>query len=300
MRAIDLGLLALAGLLGALMSRTSLCTVAAMQQCVRERRWEALRPILAASSAAGLVLVIAHLLAPGSVSLPDARAPGATLLLGALLLAAGAVLNGACYLGSVLYIGRGNSNFLFTLLGLGIAARWMGSLPAAAPSSGPMAIGAWAALVCVALFGVCLGFALRKSARGSAALAAAGVGLCAGAVYAQHPGWSYGALIDAAAGAGHAMPGMAWSAALLFAGATAGALLQHRWQFVRPDGWRALRCLAGGALMGAGAHAIPGGNDMLLLWVIPGLAFYGLVAYALMAGAVAGMLWLGGRAEPGR
>ncbi len=34
--------------------------------------------------------------------------------------------------------------------------------------------------------------------------------------------------------------------------------------------------------MGCGAALIPGGNDILLLWAIPGLTAYGLVAFALM------------------
>jgi hypothetical protein len=291
MTAIDFGLLALTGLLGALMSRTSLCTVAAVQRCVRERRWHGLRPILAATSAAGLVLVAAHAAAPGAVALPPDHRLGVALLLGALLLAAGAVLNGACYLGSVLYIGRGDSNFLFTLLGLGLAARWTYALPVSAPGHPAMPDALPAVAACVLALGLCLGLALR----GTTGLAAAGVGLCAGAVFALHPGWSYGALIETFAGARHAMVNASLSAALLFAGATAGALLQHRWQFVPPGALRATRCLAGGVLMGAGAHAIPGGNDMLLLWAIPGLAAYGAVAYALMAGTVAGLLWLGER-----
>lgn len=292
----DLTLLALTALLGALMSRTSLCTVAAVQHCVRERSGQALRPMLAATSAAGLVLLLGHLLAPGAVALPVGHVLGWPLAIGAVLLGAGALVNGACYLGSVQYLGRGNANFLFTLLGLWLAARAAVGMPSSAAGGMAMA----ALLPGVALFAAGLAFALvlRK-----ATLAAAAVGACAGVVYASHPAWSYGALLESIGGAGHGMStgmpaGMGTavaSAALLFAGCAAGALLQHRWQFVRPQPRRAARCLAGGFVMGTGAHLIPGGNDMLLLWAIPGLAAYGAVAYALMAASIGVTVWAGGQ-----
>jgi hypothetical protein len=50
------------------------------------------------------------------------------------------------------------------------------------------------------------------------------------------------------------------SAIVLFAGAIGAAVLACRFNLQRPTLWRALRCLAGGAVMGCGAAAIPGGN----------------------------------------
>jgi Sulphur transport len=87
------------------------------------------------------------------------------------------------------------------------------------------------------------------------------------------------------------MTGLA-SALMLFAGATLGALLQHRWRLAPLEPLRAARCLAGGFVMGWGAHLVPGGNDMLLLWAIPGLALYGLLAYLVMLVTVAALLCL--------
>ena len=39
--------------------------------------------------------------------------------------------------------------------------------------------------------------------------------------------------------------------------------------------------------MGFGAQIIPGGNDTLLLWTIPGLATYGALAYGTMIAVIA-------------
>ncbi len=39
--------------------------------------------------------------------------------------------------------------------------------------------------------------------------------------------------------------------------------------------------------MGIGASGVPGGNDTLLMWTIPGLALYGAVAYLVMIATIA-------------
>ena len=60
----------------------------------------------------------------------------------------------------------------------------------------------------------------------------------------------------------------------------------------------ALTNLAGGFLMGIGASAVPGGNDVLLMWTIPGLTLYGLVAYLTMIGAIAIAMLIGKKFKP--
>lgn len=289
MTSLQPGLIALTAVLGLLMSRTSLCTLAGVQQCLRERSLAGLRPMLAAAAAAGLVLLAASRLWPARIVLPPAQPIAASLLAGGVLLGAGALLNGGCYLGSVLYIGRGNANFLLTLLGLGLAAR-----AAAAPMRWPAGAAQHAAmgtvlLLGLVLFALLLGLALGRR-RPAVVLAAGAAGLVAGAIYALQPAWSYGVVVDALARSEGGMLPALLSALMLFAGASVGALLQHRWQFVAPAPLKSLRCLAGGFLMGCGAHLVPGGNDLLLLWAIPGLTLYGLLAYLVMAATIALLL----------
>ena len=45
--------------------------------------------------------------------------------------------------------------------------------------------------------------------------------------------------------------------------------------------------------MGIGASAVPGGNDVLLMWTIPGLTLYGLVAYLTMIATIAVVMLIG-------
>ena len=47
--------------------------------------------------------------------------------------------------------------------------------------------------------------------------------------------------------------------------------------------------------MGIGAAQVPGGNDLLLLWAIPGLTIYGVLAYGSMLLLIAAGLLLGKR-----
>jgi toxin CptA len=282
-------------LLGAALSQVSLCAVAATQQWVVMRQAAGLQRLLLAASGAGVVLLVLSRCLPKPALLPADLPINVTLVVGSVLLAVGALLNGACYLGSVLYLGSGNMNFLFTLIGLGLGMRCSQLAGAAAVvASGlpatPVRPLRWAGLVTYALI-VTLCLWLTRVRR--TVLWPLCAGLFAALVYARHPGWSYGQLIDSVAHAD--WRGMTWLANLavlaLFAGAIAGSIYTGRWHWQWPAPARVLRCLSGGILMGVGAGYIPGGNDMLLLWSIPGLALYGAVAYLIMMATLAALLY---------
>lgn len=283
-------LLLLTFALGALLSRVSLCAVAGMQQAVCHGNFTGLERLILAACGAGLSLLLLAGLLPGQVRLPNDMHLHMRLLAGAVLLGVGAMLNGGCYLGSVLYLGTGNLNFLFTLLGLGLglrgAAVWS-PLPFAATPVLRMAMGyLWVAGL--AAF-VILILVLIWRRRGKGQWLALCAGLLAGLVYARHPDWSYGSALEALARGHTALTH--WrahiSAFTLFAGAIGAAIVGGRFCLRWPTPLRAVRCLGGGAIMGCGAALVPGGNDSLLLWAIPGLTAYGAVAFGLMLGVMA-------------
>ncbi len=285
----DALLLLLTFALGVALSRVSLCAVAGVQQAVVAGDLSGLRRLALAASSAGVVLLLLAGLAPASVLLPGAVPFHAGVISGGLLLGVGALLNGGCYLGSVLYLGSGNLNFLFTLAGIGVGARVAEALAplAAGASSAPHA-----AMGSLWIAGA-IGFALlvvvlMRRARPPAAWLALCAGLLAGLVYARHPGWSYGTVLETLAHGRLAL--MDWtanlSALLLFVGALAGATWAGRFHLRWPTLSRALRCASGGLVMGFGAALVPGGNDTLLLWAIPGLTIYGVLAYLVMLGVI--------------
>jgi len=287
---IDTLLLLLTFALGAVLARVSLCAVAGVQRAMSARDYAGLQRLALAASGAGIVLLVLAGIAPDSVLLPSALPFHAGVVAGGVLLGLGALVNGGCYLGSVLYLGSGNVNFLLTLAGIAAGARAAEAfalLPATGAAGARIAMGyAWIGGTLVfALLTLLLLWRARPAARWVALLA----GLLAGLVYARHPGWSYGTVLDALA---HGrLSRMDWganlSALLLFAGALAGAWLSGTFRLQRAEWRRALRCAAGGLIMGCGAALVPGGNDSLLLWAIPGLTFYGTLAYFLMLATIA-------------
>lgn len=285
----DVLLLLLTLTLGTLLSRISLCAVAGMQQLVMARNYVGLTRLLLAASGSGLSLLLLAGLLSDHVWLPTDPIYHAGIIAGGALLGLGAMINGGCYLGSVLYLGTGNLNFLFTLVGIGLGLRGaevLAPLPIAVAPGLHMATGyLWlAGLSAFSLIVVVLMRWRRVKGQWLALL----TGLLAGIVYARQPGWSYGSALEALA---HGRSGLShWRADLaavtLFAGAIGSATLAGRFHLQWPMLKRASRCFAGGAIMGCGAALVPGGNDNLLLWAIPGLTLYGLLAYGLMLGVI--------------
>ena len=121
--AADLLLLGLAFALGACLAHTSLCLVAALQAALVERRLQGLCTQLVALCTAGAVLTLLAAALPALVHLPAERGVSLAVIGGAAILGVGALVNGGCYLGSILYLGRGRSDFLFTLVGIAAASR---------------------------------------------------------------------------------------------------------------------------------------------------------------------------------
>ena len=288
---LDVLLLLMTFGLGALLSRVSLCAVGAVQQRIVFGKSAGLKRLLLAAAGSGVTLLLCAAWAPDMLHLPADPTFRWGIVAGGVLLGIGAMINGGCYLGSVLYLGTGNMNFLFTLLGIGVGLRGAALLAPLAGSDGPglrMSMGAqW--LWGLSAFAVIIVVLMRgKHPRGTGLWVALLVGLLAGLVYARQPGWSYGTALEALS---HGRRGLAqWrtslSALALFAGAIGEAALAGRFLLQPPNLQRALRCLAGGSVMGFGAALVPGGNDNLLLWAIPGLTRYGVLAYGLMLGVI--------------
>jgi hypothetical protein len=243
---------------------------------------------------------------PDAVRLPIEHGVSWLLIGGGLLMGAGSALNGGCFVGSIVRIGSGDLNFLATLIGIGVGLRLMdafasqfvpgdadvirreaaGSLGYAVAWLTFLAVGIGAAAVAWRRNGV---QGLTLHGRWPRSLTLSATGILAGLMFARNPDWTYATTIEALAYADRAPIGwpplIAPIALFLGAMSSSHASGRFRLQLLRPAG--ALRCLSGGVLMGIGAGFIPGGNDTLLLWAIPGLTIYGTVAYAVMASSIA-------------
>ena len=288
----DAWLIAVVAGLGWCLARASLCAVAATQEVVSSGRLTGLRMQCVVAGSAGLVLLGLSLRQGQGVLLPGSDAALAQISVAAAVMAVGALLNGGCYLGSIMYLGRGKTNFLFTLLGIALAARidlaaHIGVAAHArlvqAPTAGVLWLAMGVYLACVV---ATVRAARATSDPDSASRLAHTViaGILAGVLMHQLPGWGYNAAL-ASLGRGGVAPVDAFSvllACVLFVAAVGSCLVAGQWKPEAPTLRGSLRCLAGGFVLETAAHAIPGGSDGLLLWAMPGLGVYGFLAYGVI------------------
>lgn len=278
--------------LGWCLARASLCAVAATQEAVLFRRATSLYMQILVVAAAGVVLLALFLWQAAGTRLPASDATLLQVALAAALMAGGALLNGGCYLGSVLYLGRGKGSFLFSLLGIALAARvdLPGYAGVAAHAGQALAPDTGVLRSAIPVFLVCVAVAVRAARAGCPVGVDARIvhtllaGILAGALMHQMPGWGYNSALSALGRLG-LVPVDTTSVLLacaLFAGAVASCIAAGQWQPEAPTLAGALRCLAGGFVLETAARGIPSGNDGLLLWVMPGLGLYGFLAYGVI------------------
>lgn len=296
--------LPLAFLMGAAAQKGSICAVAVARELLDRERPRHLIAIAACSAWVLAVTVPLAWLVPRdtlAVSLPLTW----TIPAGAVLFGVGAVLNNGCAFSTITRCAAGDLSKLATALGLlaglaavlqvpalGTAASPRGDLsPLAAPQP-------WSAILVLVLLG--LGTAkivslFRTGAwrdawsrpRWSPFAATAVIGVAGGTLYALHGAWMYTSLLPRALGRSVSPDTIpVWEIVALTLAVLAGAGLSARRAGLvrlRLDPAWAGRSFLGGVLMGAGGALAAGGNDVLVLHVIPALAPHGLVAFAAMA-----------------
>lgn len=290
-------------LIGLSVGQASTCAVSAAKEIVHHGRARLLLGFLIAGGVAGMLCLPLAWTLGMRAGLPPETTIGGTLVLGALLLAAGALVNDACLLGTLARLSQGEVRFLAVPVGLGAGYALMvwAELPPVAvrpnlferPERPAVAL----VLASAALAG--LGWLLlgRGGDVGSAGrwrlrtsmLVLGGAGTL---LFVLTPGWTYAEavrqIVLEAAGTmpeAQLLAAVVTGAATLVGALTAG-LLSGRFRFKRPALGLVLRSLAGGALMAIGAAHVPGGNDHLLLWAVPGGSVSGLVAYLIMSAAI--------------
>lgn len=302
------------GVMGFAIQRGATCTVAAVDELLTRRRAHRLLAMLEASLwvAGGLALAqLAHI--PGSM--PAGYAVSAWTVVGGALLGLGAWVNKACVFGAVARLGSGEWAYAATPVGFFVgclSVMPLFSRPVASPLADASPLFHASTLLAVMFVAFVL-WRLRPGLAGlrgpdrlnrlsqkiwtpHAATIVIGVSFVVTLLVAGR--WAY---TDVLADLARAMEGASVSLALpvllltaLYVGALVGGLTAGRWQFMRASAWQALRCFAGGVVMGWGSLLIPGSNDGLVLIGIPLLRPYAWLAFASMFGAIAAAMLVQG------
>lgn len=321
---------ALAGLVGFFADRTSICTVKAVEEMLTTRRAFMLagfaKTVLWVTGTTVWLVWWLGVASPAPLAF-DIVWSG---VLGGVLFGIGAVLNGGCAFATLTRFGNGNLGMIVTLSGFAAGVITYEWANIATASIGTVRAAPWIELSVgsATALGISLTlwmiwetvrllrtaptmrwWTLLPSPRYRLSTAAAVIGVSNGILYACLGTWSYthtlrrsvGELVaPVEAGTGQVSGFMLWWLFLaLLVGVLVSSVLGRRFALAwKPQkGWSGY--FGGGTLMGFGAAAVPGGNDVLLLNAIPGLSPHALPAYiAMLAGiwlALIVVKWRGGR-----
>jgi hypothetical protein len=209
--------------------------------------------------------------------------PTLRILFGAIVFAAGAALNGACSIGTITRLCRGDTGYAATLAGaLAVSLLVPRTRLPAAPAPDGVATWGFEWFAVIALLTLVPLLALRRYLAWRIILSFAGVGLIAATLANLQGDWTWlRVLTRVQAGLPVRYEIVACIAAVLV-GATVTALLRHRFRLIRPNPRTMLREAAGGAMMAVGAVLIPGGNDVLLVYGVPSGSPHALAAFAII------------------
>lgn len=301
---------AAAFLTGMAIQRGNTCTVAAIDKSLDGDHGLLIGILEAMVGIAGLYGLL-H--AAGGLDVAIPRIPvGASLLAGALLLGAGASLNGACATGTIARIGSGNPVFVLTPLGILAGAVLAGhaferAIPPArhipAPSNHFAVLIAAAAGVYAVwrLVNVVRRHGLKPPDRWTKwplhpRAATALIALLVGIMTVSVGPWAYTDYISQLS-RGHVMhPVLLTSLVIaLVAGSVVAGLSRDDFRLTPPTVRWAARCLAGGMLIGVGLRVLPGAHDSMTLVSIPLGSVTAAIALLLNAVVIVTALTVGRR-----
>lgn len=294
--------IACATIMGFAINRGATCMVAAVDEVVRQKRFDRSLALGEAALwvAGGIMLASAVGLMPDPVV---RRSPSTLTLVGGALLGFGAYVNRACVFGSVARFGSGEWHYALTPLGF--FAGCLATIPWVGDGDGisgardvphfPLAVG-----IVLTLFAAWRGVGIVLAARAgilarhiwSPHHATSVIGVTFVILLLTAGAWTYPETLAQLA------RGMTMESAVrltLFLALLGGAMWSGGASSVPKGIWSgagALRCFGGGALMGMGSLMIPGGNDNLILIGLPFLQPSAWAALAAMAVTIAVCLLL--------
>jgi uncharacterized protein len=290
---------ACAFLMGYSVNQGSTCAVAAAKELVDQRQGKMLTGFAIAIGTAGVICLPLAWISGGTVHLARDAGISGSLILGAVLLGIGALINDACLFGTLSRIGHGEVRFFALPVGLtlGFAIADRQDLFQAAPRvanrfaepslAGYLVVAGFAILLVVSWFRLGREAILPISRDWPLRRAMMTLGICGALLFTLTPGWTYADAVHRAVAPGNGTKMIAAGVIIAALAALAGALVSgvraRSFHFEKPTVRTLLRSLIGGTIMAFGGTLIPGGNDTLLLSSVPSATVSGLTAYAFMS-----------------
>ena len=302
----------LALIMGLVSDRTNLCSVCAIKELVLNKQATILLSFIKIVLwVVGVSMAIEYLFS-GSSTEDNSFAVSAQSLIGGLIFGIGAVMNDGCSLHTLVRLGRGNFGMAISIVGLLVGAMTCKaillsvpgiSLPSAMP---PMTITGDLKNILTAALILWILIELARLLRGfkfsefknrclapsyKLSSAAALLGVANGILFTLVGTWAYSyTLVQGTANwvfpdseLYQAIPALLWFLFFAYlAGIVISSLVRRRLILATQPRRQWLGYFFGGALMGVGAALVPGGNDVLLLNAIPGLASHAIPAYLAM------------------
>lgn len=306
LEALDTGLILCALLMGFLVPRSTTCAVAAVLEVLDHgRAWRFGGFALASLSAMVVLWPIAWFTAL-PIHFAPSITPSALIILGGLLFGAGAALNGACVFGTLTKIVSGDTSYMFVLPGLWLGALLLGFMDLSVqpniianpelstPSLGPALL--WGLALGLLIL---LGWLFIHKGKAIKVGSMATIGVIGGLLYTIHPAWNYSVAIHDFAQAivsapQHMADGLLpWLVGAASLGGLTSTLAAGTFKLKLPSLRGSAGAMLGGFLMAFGLVMIPGGNDGLILFLLPSLIGSGALAYVAMNVGIFGTLLLG-------
>lgn len=297
----------LAFIIGFALRRGSVCMVEGTRQAIVLGRPLRLRAFLAAAGTAGAIILPLAWLLPGKGMLAPGFPIATSTIAGGALFGLGARLNGGCQFGTLGRLAGGELNFLVTCMAaVGGAVLAMRAAGLASPSESLLMEPHVPGFIVFLLFCILAAPAVRprywrnlgRSLRSrriqlSPFTAMLVVGAAGGVLYTLAGSWTLGSLLNREGAwllgdtANHADSKAIAGAFALLAGAVYAAVWTGKFRLRMPSLDALTRHAPGGAMMGAGAAIVPGGNGTLLLYSMPSASLSGWVAFGAMTAVIA-------------
>lgn len=294
----------LAFVTGFAIKRGNICAVAAVHQWVVHRNAFHLRAFITGMCCSGLILVAIAWFFPGAGGMSAEYAVTLVTVLAGVLFGVGAWLNRGCVLGTIVFLSRGDLNYVGTLFGMFIGAliAQFAYKPVLSTSVSPLQMPTSLAVSIVGLYALVLFLDVWKYFRNQRVADTTNstrldsnyllpmiivVGACSAILHALNGDWTYLATLIRIAEGLVTNSSKPLASVLIYSIATfVGALLAARYsgeiKLHALDIRLIVQRLIGGMSMGLAACMIPGGNESMMFSGGPALALHAIVAYMSM------------------